>query len=154
MNVEIVHLYEYPEHLESVARWIHEEWWADKPGHSVESMATRLKDAHNKDEIPLSLLALHRDRPVGTVNLVVNDNEERLDLTPWLAALLVLPENRGRGVGSQLVRTLSAEALRLGVRRMYLGTDIPQYYSRLGAQIFESSQDGYCIMCIDTSAGS
>jgi len=150
MNVDIGHLYEYPAHLQTVARWIHEEWWSDKPGHSVESMATRLREASGRDRIPLSLVALLEGCPVGTVNLVVNDNEQRDDLTPWLAALYVLPEHRGKGVGSKLVRSLTSEASRLGIREMYLGTDIPQYYRKLGAKMFESSSDDYCIMSIAT----
>lgn len=152
--MDIVHLFERPEHLDEVARWIHEEWWADKPGHSVGTMAARLREAGDPDAIPLSLLALDGDRPVGTVNLVENDNDERPELTPWLAALLVTPAARGRGVGSALVRALAGEAARLGVGRLYLGTDIPEYYLRLGAETFEEYPDGYRIMTMDCRARS
>jgi predicted N-acetyltransferase YhbS len=150
-NVDIVHLFECPEHIDTLARWIHEEWWADKPGHTVSTMRARLGQARDRNSIPLSLVALRAGRPVGTVNLVESDNEERPDLTPWLAALLVTPAARGQGVGSALVRSLVAEAARLGVRRLYLGTDTPEYYVRLGAQVFEESADAYRIMSIDTS---
>jgi predicted N-acetyltransferase YhbS len=150
MSVEIGHLFEYPEHLGEVARWIHEEWWSNKPGHTVETMEARLGEASDRNAIPLSLVALRSGSPVGTVNLVANDNEERPDLTPWLAALLVLPEHRGHGVGSELVRSLVKEATRLGVKRVYLGTDVPQYYARLGAEMYEEVSDEYCIMCIKT----
>jgi len=43
ISVEIRHLCDYPEHLRTVARWIHEEWWSDKPGHTVETMAFELQ---------------------------------------------------------------------------------------------------------------
>jgi predicted N-acetyltransferase YhbS len=147
-DVEIAHLFQHPEHVHEVARWIHEEWWRDKPGHTVETMATRLREAKDRNGVPLSLVALRAEGPVGTVNLVANDNEERPDLAPWLAALLVRPEHRGRGVGSALVRSLVAEAGRLGISRMYLGTDIPGYYERLGAVLFERVSDQYCILCL------
>ncbi|MHC4946852.1 MAG: GNAT family N-acetyltransferase [Planctomycetota bacterium] len=150
MNVEVAHLFECPEHLGTVARWIHEEWWSDKPGHTVETMAARLREARDRNAVPLSLVALHAGDPVGTVNLVANDNDERPNLAPWLAALLVAPEHRGQGVGSDLVRSLVGEATRLRVRQLYLGTDIPQYYARLGAEMYEEVSDDYCIMSIKT----
>ena len=150
MNVEIRHLCDFPEHLGTVARWIHEEWWSGKPGHTAETMASRLGEASDKNAVPLSLVALFAGNPVGTVNLVENDNEERLDLAPWLAALLVVPEHRGQGVGSKLVRALLKEAARLRVRELYLGADIPDYYARLGATMYEEHPDGYCIMVMKT----
>ena len=150
MTVEITHLFECPEHLEAVATLIHEEWWTDKPGHSVATMKTRLAQANDIDAIPLSLVALRDGRPVGTVNLVENDNEERPDLTPWLAALLVVPECRGMGFGTRLVRALLVEAARLGIPRVYLGTDITDYYARLGASLIAAYEGGYRIMVLDS----
>ena len=151
MNVEITHLFERPEHLNTIARWIHEEWWSDTPGHTVETMAARLREASDRNAVPLSLVALHAGSPVGTVNLVANDNDERPDLTPWLAALLVAPAHRGKGVGSSLVQSLVAEATRLGIPRLYLGTDIPRYYAKLGWEMYEAFPAAYHIMCIETS---
>jgi len=71
-------------------------------------------------------------------------------LAPWLAAMLVVPEHRGQGVGSNLVRALLKEAARLGVRQLYLGTDIPDYYAKLGAAMYEEDSGDYCIMVIKT----
>jgi len=153
-GVRIAHLFEHPAHVDEVARWIHREWWQDKPGHTVETMAARLREAKDRSAVPLSLVALHGGKPVGTVNLVANDNDERPDLSPWLAALLVRPDHRGRGVGSALVRSLVAEGARLGIPRMYLGTDIPGYYTRLGAVLFEKVSDEYCILCLRTVAAA
>jgi predicted N-acetyltransferase YhbS len=113
-------------------------------------MADRLAQARDKHSIPLSLVALEDDKPIGTVNLVENDNDERQDLTPWLAALLVVPEARGRGVGTRLVRSLVKEAAALGIPRLYLGTDMPEYYARLGASLFAEYADGYHIMTMET----
>jgi len=152
-TVEIVHLFERPQHLREMARLIHEEWWTDKPGHSVDTMAARLALARTADAIPLSLVAVRAGRPIGTVNLVENDNDQRPDLTPWLAALLVTPEARGQGVGSRLVGALLREAAALGVARVHLGTDIPAYYARLGAALLAEYDDGYRIMTMDTVRG-
>jgi len=150
MTFEIQHLFERPQYLHEVARLIHEEWWSDKPGYSVSTMAARLELAKGRDSIPLSLVAVRDDKPIGTVNLVENDNEERQDLTPWLAALLVVPEARGNGVGTALVRSLVKDAANLGIPTLYLGTDMPEYYAKLGANLFAEYADGYRIMAMDT----
>jgi len=149
MEIRIAHLYEHPAYFGVVAKWIHEEWWTGKPGHSVQTMETRLRQASNPDRIPISLVALANDGPVGTVNLVENDDENRRHLFPWLAALLVLPQYRGQGIGSTLVRSLLTEAARLKVKRMYLGADAPEFYLRFGAEIHEQVTDEFCIMCVE-----
>ncbi|MFO7651595.1 MAG: GNAT family N-acetyltransferase, partial [bacterium] len=151
-RLRIDHILRHPRIRPTVARWIFDEWWRDKPGHSPATLDARLKQACDPDRVPLSLVALLEGRPVGTVNLVENDNESRPDLTPWLAALLVVPELRGRGIGSDLIRTLVAEAKRLGNGRLYLGTDIRVYYQRFGAQVHEEVKGDYCIMRLDTRA--
>ena len=42
---------------------------------------------------------------------------------PWLAALLVGPNHRGRGIGTALVAAIEAEAGRLGFGAVYTSTD-------------------------------
>ena len=92
------YLFEHPEHLECVAEWIHAEFSADKrPLASVAGFA--VTSSNCADRIPLSLLALADDVPVGTINLVENDDENRTYLRPWLAALFVVPDRRRQGIG-------------------------------------------------------
>jgi predicted N-acetyltransferase YhbS len=154
MSLEIVHLFERPEHLRLVAGWIYDEFWTDKPGYSVETFVGLLGDARGSDRIPLSLLALWDGAPAGTVNLVACDSRRRPDLTPWLAALVVVPELRRRGIGAALVRRLCGEAKRLGCGELYLGADIPAYYEPLGARVFESYPDNLCIMRVELGGGT
>ena len=146
MNVRIVHLFEQPEHLRLVAGWIWGEFWRDKPGVTVDTLAARLGEARDPDRVPLSLLAVEDGAPVGTVNLVHSDSETRPDLHPWLAALVVAPAARGRGIGSALVRALNAHAARLGFAELFLGTDIPAFYARLGAERVQTVRGELCIM--------
>jgi predicted N-acetyltransferase YhbS len=151
MRLTIQHLFETPEHIPTVAKWIHHEWWTDKPGHSEKTMENRLRRAKSADRIPLSFLAIDDDIPVGTINLVENDNETRPELYPWLAALLVQKKYRLRGIGSQLVHCLLFHARRLGIEEIYLGTDIPDFYKQFGAEIHEIFEDDFYIMRIGIS---
>lgn len=149
VSLEIVHLYERPEHLRAVAGWIYHEFWADKPGYSVETFVGLLGDATDPDRIPLSLLALWDGEPAGTVNFIACDSQRRPDLTPWLAALVVRPEFRKRGIGAALVSRCCEEARRLGYGELYLGTDIPAFYEPLGARDFELFENDMRIMRVD-----
>ena len=117
-------------------------------GEVLEVAQRMLRDADNPDRIPLSLLALVDGQPAGTVNLIHNDDKTRPHLHPWLAALVVVPERRGQGIGSALVRALLQEARRLGCDELYLGTDIPGFYERLGAVIHEQLREDHWVMCV------
>ncbi len=136
----ITHLFDHPDHRPLVAAWIHDAFWRDRPpedGRTVAELEGALGEAGEPDAIPLSLLALVDGRPAGTVNLVEDDDSKRPHLFPWLAALYVAPEFRGRGVGAALVKGLVEHAARIGVVELYLGTDIPDFYRQLGAVVVE-----------------
>ena len=152
MTLAICHLFERPAERPLVADWIYQAFWTHRPGYSPAHFEALLADATDPDHIPLSLLALAENEPVGTVNLIVNDNSKRPQLTPWLAALFVAPAFRGQGVGSALVRRLCEEAARLGYRRLYLGTDIPGFYEALSARIHEQLDDGLWVLVRELDA--
>lgn len=142
----IHHLFEVPQHRRAVASLIHHEFWTEVPGASVERMHERLGLASRADRIPLCLVALHAGEPIGVVNLVDNDAEDRTQWHPWLAGMVVAAPWRGRGVGSALVRSLLGHARRLGFERVYFGTDGPAFYERLGARLHEQRRADFCYM--------
>lgn len=146
MKIQIHHLFNHPQHIRLVAQWIYAEFWKDKAGYSAETFETLLRQADNPDRIPLSLIALADGQPAGTVNLVHTDSEIRPDLHPWLAALVVVPEYRHFGIGSALVRALMLEAKGLGFPELYLGTDIPEFYSSFGAEHYQQVDESLSIM--------
>jgi len=72
-------------------------------------------------------VAENDDRFVGCVALAV--------LTPDLAevrSLAVAPDAGGKGTGSALVRSCIAEARRLGLRRVFALTLVPEFFERCG----------------------
>lgn len=152
MKTAINHLFEHPQHLRAVAGWIYREFWEDRNGYDQATLEKLLRDADDPDRIPLSLIALVDGVPAGTVNLIAHDNSKRPELTPWLAALVVVRKYRGRGIGSALVRRLLTEASRLGISALYLGTDTPDFYTRLGA-VHHEKVDGLFIMRCDVPSG-
>jgi predicted N-acetyltransferase YhbS len=147
--LRIVHLFTVPQHRQAVAALIHHEFWTSVPGATVDGMARRLEQAHNAEQLPLCLLALHGDELLGAVNLVHSDDDGHPEWTPWLAGMVVAPSRRGQGVGSALVHALVDEARRLGVARVYFGTDGPGFYTRLGAVLHEQVRADFCFMRFD-----
>jgi predicted N-acetyltransferase YhbS len=152
MAVAIEHLFAHKRFITLVAGWIYNEFWLNKPGYSVETFENLLRQANSSERIPLSLVALRDGHPLGTINLIQCDSERRPHLFPWLAALYVDQPHRSKKVGSLLVTRLVAEAKRLGYKELFLGTDIPSFYSQFGASVYEQFEDKLCIMRIDLTA--
>ena len=148
-GARLVHLFAVPGQRGAAARLIHEEFWTTVPGASAEAMACRLQQAAVADRLPLCRVALIGDEVVGVGNLVANDDEQRLHWSPWLAGLVVKAAWRGLGLGSALVRQLLADAHALGIEQVFLGTDGPGFYRRLGAREHEQPRDDFWFMRFD-----
>lgn len=95
---------------------------------------------------------MHGAGVVGVVNLVENDDEHHPEWRPWLAGLVAVADRRGRGLGSRRVRTLLADARRLGLQRVYFGTDGPGFYTRLGAVVHARPRADFCCMRFELQA--
>ena len=143
----IVNLFERPELVTPVAILIYEEFWVDAVnGMSQADLVAHLRTAATARTMPISLIALVDDRLAGCVNLIENDDENRAHLRPWLAAMVVRSDLRGQGVGTALVRAILAEARQMRIPAIYLGTDGPGFYERLGALRHEHVRDDFAIM--------
>jgi predicted N-acetyltransferase YhbS len=149
LQVTVTHLFEVPQQRRAVAELIHDEFWTQVPGASVETMAARLLQAASADRVPLCLVALQAGEAVGVVNLVDNDDEQHTDWSPWLAGLVVRAGWRGRGVGTALVLALLGHAWRLGYEHVYFGTDGPGFYTRLGAVVHAQPRADFWFMRFD-----
>ena len=151
MRVKILHLFEATDLTGDVASLIHEAFWADRDVYSVEQLERRLREANASHRVPLSLIAVEGDSLLGTVNLIHSDDEARPHLSPWLAALVVVPQARGRGIGTALVNALLGQARAMGVSRLFLGTDNPGYYERFGAVLQDQAHGDLVILSIPLS---
>lgn len=133
--VRIEPLLNHPEHVPFIAGLVYREFWATVPGGLTEEYLTRAFSGQAEPgRVLKSWLALDAGQPLGCVHLIDHDDDSLPDLYPWLAAMVVVPARRGQGIGSALVRGLLHEARAMGFPRVWLGTDSPGFYERLGAR--------------------
>jgi GNAT superfamily N-acetyltransferase len=132
-EIKVAYLADTAEMIPLVAAWQHAEWSNYAGARTLEERHERLQEHLERGTIPTTFMAWEGSQPVGIASLVANDLEELSEWIPWLASVFVLPERRGRGIGSLLVERVAAEATSLGYPRLYLFTpDKMSFYQRLG----------------------
>lgn len=119
--------------LEPLAKLHLAEWGYLYPVESLEQRVVRLRAACGCDGVPSVFVGFDGDRLIGSAALVEDDMETDGALTPWLAAVFVVPEQRGNGYAAQLIERVEAEAGAAGYSQIYLYTPGAEaYYQRSG----------------------
>lgn len=157
MSLEFVSTYERPDLVPIVARWQWEEFWRPR-GEALEDTLAAVRTTLTPADLPRTYILLEDGRPVGTASLAAEDLEERPDLTPWLAGVVVDPAARGRGLAARLVAGVEAEARARGVATLWLYTrSAERIYARAGWRKVEPvAHDGkvYALMRRDLEPSS
>ena len=98
----------------------------------------------NRDRVPLTLVALVGDTPVGTVSLLDRSIASHEHLHPWVASLYVAEHWRHAGLATRLVDGAAAAARRLGLPALYIGVAAAarSHYQRLGWQYLAEGRSG------------
>jgi GNAT superfamily N-acetyltransferase len=139
--MKITCLANHPEHVSTVAKWVMDEWGHESPGMTQESLEEKFRTHLKRKAIPLTLLAMDEERPLGTASLVFYDMKDRQDLSPWLAAVYVLPEHRGKGIGLKLVKSIELLSANLEVEKLYLFTpDREAFYAHMNWTVLERTR--------------
>jgi len=138
MKYKIVSLRDRPQHLRTVAEWIHRQWWSetDTPAESIEHWLTsHLGEAG----FPITFVAVSDSEIAGSVSLHETEADDRPDYRPYLGALFVRSDHRGRGLGTALVRAVESHASRVGYSAIYLNAaDVfAPFYEQLGWRVVE-----------------
>ena len=95
------------------------------------------------------LILLDKDNLIGFISLFPTDGEERKDLTPWYATMYVKKEYRGKGYSKILNDALLNYAKEKGYQKIYLKTDLINYYEKFGAIYLEDLNNGEKLYYID-----
>jgi len=131
--VSVASIAAHPDLVPVIARWHYEEWGHLDPAGSLQTWTEGLAERTQPERIPTTFVALESSLPVGSAVLVEHDMDTRLDLSPWLAGVFVLPSHRRRGIASRLVIHAMSKAREFGVETLYLYTrSAAPLYSQLG----------------------
>ncbi len=138
----VVSILDRPDLLPITARWRWEAFFQAR-GRSFESVLAEAEAAvAARNPLPQTLVLLADDEPVGTASLAAQDLEERPDLTPWLAGVVVAPEWRGRGLAGRLIAAIETMALAQGFGTLWLYTSAAErVYARAGWRTVEMVQN-------------
>jgi GNAT superfamily N-acetyltransferase len=124
-----------------IAHWHHEEWGYFNPGDSVEKRIANLQTHLGRKQIPTTFVSLSGGILLGSASLVAHDMDTRMDLTPWLASIYVLPDHRSQGIGTALVQRVIEEVVDLNVETLYLFTPNREgFYASLGWSVVEHTE--------------
>ena len=122
-RVDIGPLADHPDAIPVLEEWFEREW---APYYGPEGPGDAERDLHettNRDSLPITLVAREDGVLCGTAALKQASVSTHPELGPWLAALLVAPAYRGKGIADRLVQTIEAMARRMGFQALYVGTN-------------------------------
>ena len=150
--MKIYNLADKLEYLDEICHLTEKEWGSYKNLDEFELKIFRKKEKIlNKlnDNDFCKLLLLDGDNLVGFISIFPTDGEERCDLSPWYATMYVKREYRGCGYSKILNDAILDEARSRGFSKIYLKSDLVNYYEKFGAIYMEDLSNGEKLYYID-----
>lgn len=80
------------------------------------------------------LILVDNQNLIGFISIFPTDGDERKDLSPWYATMYVKKEYRGKGYSRILNDAILSEARKRNITKLYLKTDLENYYEKFGAK--------------------
>lgn len=144
--LKIYNIKEKQEFLKEVAELIQKEWGkkTNSKEEFEEKINKKISKIINNFDNPLycKLVLLDDDILIGFISIFPTDGNERKDLSPWYATMYVKEEYRGKGYSKILNDAILEEAKKRGFKKLYLKTDLTNYYEKFGAIFLENLNNG------------
>ena len=135
--MEIINIKNNDNYLTEYIKLCNLEWGSKKD--NIEEYIIEKKEKILTGDKVISILGLiDENNLVGFISLFKYDGEYRKDLTPWYATMYVKEDYRGKGYSKLLNKALLNEAKKLGYTKVYLKTELENYYEKFGA-IFQEN---------------
>ena len=147
--MEIVNVKENLDYLKEYCKLCSLEWGSPKTEKEMnEYIDSKIRKILSGDKV-ISILGLVEDELIGFISLFKYDGDERRDLTPWYATMYVKQKYRKMGYSKILNDALIEESKRLGYDKLYLKSELNNYYEKFGAQYIETLNNGEKLFYID-----
>ena len=134
-----INLKDSKKYLEDYVRLCSLEWGSPKSDDEVKEKVSSILSG---DKVISVLGLVDDDTLIGFISLFKYDGDERRDLSPWYATMYVKSEFRGKGYSKLLNDAIIEEARNLGYSKIYLKTDLVNYYEKFGAKYIEDLECG------------
>jgi GNAT superfamily N-acetyltransferase len=142
-NLQVKYLADVPEFISILAQWTYDAWSQYDPTLTVDRAVGSLMRRLNRDEIPLTFVAIYNSNPIATVTLKqsipVPGYEDR-DL--WLGSFWVEEDYRDQGVGQHMLECAYKKARELGYKKISLFASDPEmanWYAQHGWTKFDTA---------------
>ncbi len=123
--------------------------WSEKEKELTEYIDYKLRKLKIENNIILILGLVDHNKLVGFISLLKKDGDCEVKLTPWYATMYVKKEYRGRGYSKILNDALLEKSKRLGYTKVYLKSNLINYYEKFGAIYIKKLENGESLYYID-----
>lgn len=123
--------------------------WSEKEKKLTEYIDYKLRKLKIENNIILILGLVDHNKLVGFISLLKKDGDCEVNLTPWYATMYVKKEYRGRGYSRILNDALLEKSKRLGYTKVYLKSNLINYYEKFGAIYIKKLENGESLYYID-----
>ena len=142
--MKIYNLFERKEYIRNYVECCVSEWGNTKDNFEYEEKVNRKinKILDGDNNLISCLILLDNDSLVGFISLFKTDGINREDLTPWYATMYISKNYRRKGYSSILNDAILKEAKMLGYDKVYLKSNLVNYYEKFGAKYMEDLSNG------------
>ena len=126
------------------------EWGSPKSKHGIKEYLNKKKEQILTEDKVISILGLvDNDILIGFISLFKYDGDEKRELTPWYATMYIKEAYRNNGYSKILNDAILNKASKLGYYRVYLKTNLKNYYEKFGAKYIQKLTNGESLYYID-----
>ncbi len=138
--MKVISIRENPEYAKTAIAYFQKQWASEASMMVYEDCINSA--IHAEGALPQWYLLYEEDGDaiIGCAGLITNDFISRMDLYPWLCALYIEPEHRGKMYSGELIARIKADTKAFGYPALYLCTDHEGLYEKFG---FEHIAMGY-----------
>lgn len=148
--MKVINLKENNKYLKESIKLCSLEWGSYKSNAEMKRYIEKKSNKILNGEDVISIFGIEEDNElVGFISLFKTDGEERRDLTPWYATMYVKEKFRGKGYSKLLNTIILNEAQRLGYKKVYLKSNLINYYEKFGANYIETLNNGEKLFYIE-----
>jgi len=150
--MKIYNIKEKQEYIEEIATLSKLEWaeynTEEELNNKIQQTIKKIKNNLDNPNY-CKLILLDEDKLVGFISIFPKDGDEYQDLTPWYATMYVKKEYRGKGYSKILNDAILKEAKSRGFKKIYLKSELKNYYEKFGAKYMNDLQNGEKLYYID-----